>query len=367
MNDDNTQLPPQAEHLDDIQFQEQIERIALYAALISGLLAAVMISIGADTTETVPLVGEGLSVATSVLIVGLMLSIVLTPSAYVLAGRHRNSQAPDTQQHDYVWSAIPVTLAVTVFVVLGIFVGFEFASRTYEGIEFDFISALFIVVVLTGLLSYVIFMTGAKITPVSLIYLAIGALMIALFLPGAEQENAYWWQRSFSYLGMTESNTASTLIFDFGMLFTGLLIIIWQYYFMDLFRFLVKQGMVTNRARRIIQIALILAGTGILLIGVVRYGMSPVTNFIHDFSATSTGVVGGLLMLAMYWLVPHYLRAFYAVSMVMALLIIAAVLLKVAGYFNLVGLELTVFTLLGLWVLLFYRNTRLLVSSVASP
>lgn len=49
-------------------------------------------------------------------------------------------------------------------------------------------------------------------------------------------------------------------------------------------------------------------------------------------------------------------------AIVMAVLIALSALLRVAGIFNPVGLALAGFTLAGLWLLLFQRNTDLLVA-----
>jgi hypothetical protein len=77
------------------------------------------------------------------------------------------------------------------------------------------------------------------------------------------------------------------------------------------------------------------------------------------------GVLVALLMIALYRLVPGYDKIFYAISSVMALTIVAAAVLKVMGMFNLVGLELTGFVLAVLWLVLFYRNTELLLAETA--
>ena len=93
-------------------------------------------------------------------------------------------------------------------------------------------------------------------------------------------------------------------------------------------------------------------------------GVRPLTNVIHDTSATGVGVISGILMVSLRWVVPGYQRNFYLISAVMAFLMLLAAVLKVAGFYSLVGLELGAFVLAGIWLLLFYRNTELLVARV---
>ena len=67
-------------------------------------------------------------------------------------------------------------------------------------------------------------------------------------------------------------------------------------------------------------------------------------------------------MLFLARLVPGYRPIFYTISIVTVVLIVVAAVLKVAGLFSLIGLELAGFALAGLWLLLFERNTDLLVA-----
>ena len=126
----------------------------------------------------------------------------------------------------------------------------------------------------------------------------------------------------------------------------------------------VEKELVKSRSARIIQIAYIAMGVMLACVGIFRYGMSSVTSVIHDTSATGAVVVVALLMLVMYWLNPHYIRAFYVISWVLVALLPLAAILKVTGYFNLVGLELLGFIFAGLWSIFFAHNSDILIQEV---
>jgi hypothetical membrane protein len=196
-----------------------------------------------------------------------------------------------------------------------------------------------------------------------LITLSMLYLFATLFFAAAFNEDPYWWQNSFSYLGMSGSN--SRYIFDVGLLFTGILVITWQFYFMESFVYLRERGLITERTHSLIRWALILVGVMLACVGIFRFGINLFFNVVHDVAATGMGVILGLLMLLLWRFVPGYQRIFYAVSIVMVVLMILSAILKVGGRFNLVGLELAAFALAGLWLILFYRNTELLVAQIA--
>ena len=140
---------------------------------------------------------------------------------------------------------------------------------------------------------------------------------------------------------MTKSN--SRYIFDLGLIFTGILVVNWQVYFMQSFQTLKRIGCITRRAVTIMCWALILAGARSACAGIFRYGMTPFFNIVHGTSAAGMGVMLGLLTLGKRWLVPGYQRVFHYASL--ASLLIVSAILKFAGFFSLVGLELAAFAI----------------------
>ncbi|MCB0162022.1 MAG: hypothetical protein KDD83_27990, partial [Caldilineaceae bacterium] len=154
-------------------------------------------------------------------------------------------------------------------------------------------------------------------------------------------------------------------IFNIGLIFTGILMLVWQEFFMKEFRVLERRGLITLRIFQVFRWGFVITSIFLALVGIVRFGIGPLFNIIHDVSATGMGVILGLMMLFMPRLNPHYMRAFYYISWVILGGLIFSAVIKVLGYVNLTGLEMAGFTLASLWLLLFFRNTKLLLQRVA--
>jgi hypothetical protein len=225
----------------------------------------------------------------------------------------------------------------------------------------DSASTATVLVLIIGVLAYSIVRNIMPVkTATTLVNLSAFYLLATLFFAAYFNDNPLWWQKSFSYLGMTDSN--SRYIFDVGLLFTGILIVTWQVFFMENFTILESYGKIDHRTYNIIRWILIIAGVALATVGVVRFGINLFFNIIHDLAATGMGVMVALLMVGLYKLVPGYDRSFYVLSILMALATAAAAIFKITGSFNLVGLELAAFSLATVWLVLFHRNTELLVA-----
>jgi hypothetical membrane protein len=347
-----------------VSWGRTIEVTAIRFALIFGLIQLVSVVLLKWSQAQTPLTGPLNSVAGHALISSVILCLIVTPIAFLRRIHYRDAKVSQALARKRNWAVIPVTVGVSLVVALVVIGGFEIFSRNFQDVMLDRASTSTILVLLVGVLAYLIPRTIMSVkTAATLVNLAATYLLATLFFATYFNENPLWWQRSFSYLGMTESN--SRYIFNIGLIFTGILVIAWQYYFMESFAALESLGKISRRTYNTIRWILIVAGIALSMVGIVRFGISPLFNVIHDVSATGMGVLVALLMITLYRLVPGYDKIFYAISMVMALTIVAAAVLKVMGMFNLVGLELTGFVLAVLWLVLFYRNTELLLAETA--
>jgi hypothetical protein len=344
----------------DTDWISSVERAAIIATLIAVTVQLVMVLILEGPNELTPLIGGPGSIAAQALIATLILCVILTPYAFLKGIQHRNQLRPPSLRARRRWAAIPVTIGVTLFLALLVVGGFEIFGRTFEDVMMDRASSATVLLLISGLLAYnIVRNITPVITATTLVNLSAFYLMGTLFFAAYFNDNPLWWQRSFSYLGMTDSN--SRYIFDVGLLFTGILIVTWQVYFMEGFRILEAHGKISHRSVEIIRWVLVVAGIALATVGVVRFGIGPFFNVVHDVAATGMGVLVGLLMVSLYRIVPGYDRSFYTISILMAIATAVAAVFKITGSFNLVGLELAAFSLATLWLVLFHRNTELLV------
>jgi hypothetical protein len=293
----------------------------------------------------------------------IVISLTVGSYAYIWGMRARNEVVPDEFRQEYRLSVVPMTLAAAV--VFGITVAWVFAilERAFPGATFNRVSMTLLLSIVAGTTAYVAASRLGQLRASGMLYLGVAFLFGTLLFAGARNEDPYWWEYSFSHLGMTPSN--SKAVFNIGLIFTGALIVIWQQFFMRDVAVLERRNLITHRTLRILNVALLLVGVMLAMVGLIRFGISPLFNVVHDVAATGAGVILGLLMLTLWWLNPHYLRAFYYMSILIVAGMVAVVLAMVMGYTNLTGLEFACFVLASIWLVLFFRNTELLILQVA--
>ena len=344
-----------------VAWRARVEKVALSVMMVAAAIQLGMVMILDWPNELTPLSGSPDSIAAQALMSSIIIAVILAPFAFMKGINYRNALKPTALRARRRWAAIPVTIGVTLLVALLIVGGFEIFTRTFQDVMMDRGSSATVLLLIAGVLSYSIIRNIMPVkTSTTLVNLSAFYLLATLFFAAYFNDNPLWWQKSFSYLGMTDSN--SRYIFDVGLLFTGILIVTWQVFFMENFVVLEAHGTIDHRTFEIIRWVLIIAGVALATVGVVRFGINTFFNIIHDLAATGMGVMVAILMVGLYKLVPGYDRSFYIVSILMAILTAIAAVLKITGSFNLVGLELAAFSLATLWLVLFHRNTELLVA-----
>ena len=343
-------------------YHRQVEHTALWALMVTAVATMVVTYLANLDREMIPISPDRGSVGFQYLMATLFSTLILTPYAYSQGADYRNRRLPAEMRKRYTWSIIPITLAVTLFVGLVVSGVVEILSISFEGAELNRISAVLRTGTFAGLMSYVVVSWVMRMRDSHLIYIAIFYLFATLLIAGATHENPMWYQASFSYLGMTQSN--SRFVFDLGLPFTGLLIIIWNLYFMEFFDVLVEEKVVTSRTQTIVRWCVILVGVMLAFVGIFRFGIGLMLNILHDLSATGMGVALGILMLLIPRLIKDFPRAFYLYSYATVGMLLVAVIMKIFGYYSLTGLELSAFTLASVWLLIFYRNVEQLTEQV---
>ena len=359
----NKQKAADANRIAGRTFDEQLERIALRTVMIVVLIQMAVTLVFGPRNGSIAMVGSPDSAAVRALLSAAVIAAIVGPIAYVRGTRVRNSKLPKEFQQDYRLSAVPITIAGVLVTMLAVSWFYDVLNRAFEGAMFNRITLAILLSISSGVVAYAVAKTMAHLRASGMLYLVVASLMGTLLLAGAHNENPYWWEYSFSHLGMTDSN--SKAIFNIGLIFTGILMLVWQEFFMKEFRVLERRGLITLRIFQVFRWGFVITSIFLALVGIVRFGIGPLFNIIHDVSATGMGVILGLMMLFMPRLNPHYMRAFYYISWVILGGLIFSAVIKVLGYVNLTGLEMAGFTLASLWLLLFFRNTKLLLQRVA--
>ncbi len=343
-------------------FNDQVERYALVAAIVAALAQAAVVLLF-TRNDQLPLVGAPNSVASQALISALVVALAVSPLAYLRGAAFRNRRLPLERRHDFRWAVLPVTMAAALVAGLVVMGTMQFLNRAFIGVVLPKPLIALALGFAAGVLAYLIAGWLSHLRSTGLIYLAIGSLFGTLLFAGVRNDDPMWWTYSFSHLGMTDSN--SRRIFDIGLIFTGLLILVWQQFLMTDVIVLQNHGLVTARVRRYVRISLIVVAVATALVGLVRFGISPLFNVVHDLSAVSMGVAAGLLLISMPWTMPFLPRAFYTLSFIILAAMLLVLPLKVMGFMGVTGMEMFEFMLAGAWLVLFARNVVLAAERVA--
>jgi len=174
--------------------------------------------------------------------------------------------------------------------------------------------------------------------------------------------NAMWWEKSFSFLG--ESESRSRIIFNTTMIVSGILLIILQQFFMDDFVYLRHLGLLTERKVRWGRTGLVALGVLMAMIGIIPFGIDGFFNTVHDLCAYSIAGILLAFMLTTRRFLPGLTPEFYATTWFTMVLLIVAVALHLVGSINTVGVELLAFAIGGSWFILFIKNIELFVEHI---
>jgi hypothetical protein len=344
-------------------FPRDLERMALWFALAVALIQAATTFLFNPGAEGLPLIGSPDSLALRAFFAAILITLVIGSYTFVKGIRARNAAVPPEFERGYKWSVVPITIAAAVVFAVTIAWLFAILDRAFPGAAFNRYTMTLFLSIVSGSVAYMVASRMGQLRASGMLYLGVAFLFGTLLFAGARHENPYWWEYSFSHLGMTPSN--SRTIFNVGLIFTGSLLVIWQHFFMQDVRALERRGLITHRTYRIFTVALILVGVMLAMVGLVRFGISPIFNVVHDVAATGTGVVLGVLMIFMWWLNSHYDKIFYYLSYLILAGMVSTVIAMVLGYMGLTGLEFACFVLASIWLVLFFRNTELLIEQVA--
>ena len=347
-----------------LQQQKQVAaRYALRGALAAALLGTVLSFILNWGRTPVPLVGDWMAFGILAVILGAVFASVAAAYSYVIGLRFRNTQMPPNRRHNYWISVAPVALGIGMQIFLAAGIGIIFANVVFKelalinGIASPIVGAICAVIVFNVMGRFLLVNERSVLLTLALL------LFLGIVVAAANEQNPKWWEESFSYLGTAESNT--NLFFNISFVLTGLLIVVWQQFYLENITILVERTIVRPRAHTILKYGIIVVGIFVTLIGILHWGDGPVTTTVHDLSAYTAGGLITLAMLAIRWLIPKMSNEFYVATYVMAAVMIGAVLMLLFGIFNTVGVEFVYFTTAGAWFVLLLESTEMLVAATA--
>lgn len=292
----------------------------------------------------------------------ILTALICSAAGFILGVRFRNSLVPEELRRAWVWSVLP--LAFTYAVVVGLFaaIGLQFAGMVFPELALQSVYAIVLVGLVCGAVANSVANQCMQVRVRNVLALFIITLLGGVAISAITVNNAMWWEKSFSFLG--ESDSRSRIIFNTTMIVSGILLIILQQFFMDDFVYLRHLGLLTERKVRWGRAGLVALGVLMAMIGIIPFGIDGFFNTIHDLCAYSIAGILLAFMLTTRRFLPGLTPEFYATTWVTIVLLIVAVALHLLGSINTVGVELLAFAIGGSWFILFIKNIELFVEHI---
>ncbi|WP_161972384.1 DUF998 domain-containing protein [Glaciihabitans arcticus] len=228
---------------------------------------------------------------------------------------------------------------------------FQVLQLAFRDLVLNSLTSSTLVAVTAGVTAYALFLIASQISTKTLASLLALFLVAGVFASMLTADDATWWQRNFSALGMGGNGSAQA--FNLTIIVAGFaMITLADYLTMDLRSRPGPRGM-RLRGVSVIRILLIIIGIALTGVGLVPVDVSVLAH--NTFS--STALVGFAVLLV---LVPTLLKGlpkgFVITTFVVIGVIVVGGVLFLIGYYNLTALELVAVLVIFAWLILFARN-----------
>lgn len=332
------------------------ERLALRLAVPAGVLLALVIVVANWERNPVPMVGDWRAFGRVFVVSIIPLSLITGAGSFVLGTRAWNERVPPYRRRTWHWGVVPITAAYTLLLtaiaiasvlildagfrmlVLDKYQGAILAGAAGAALLFWMVKQVFVISVNRLLQTTIIIVVGG------------------IYLTMANMADPLWWRESFSHLGTLESNTRA--IFNATLVFAGIMFMVWLPYLMSDVYILVRHGFAPWMGARILHYGFVLVGAGMMVVGLVQYGISPLFSAIHNGAAYSISAAAILLMFGIRWLIPGLPREVFATSWLLMAGILVTLAAAAFSYFNTTGLEVVSFTLGMAWLQFLVRSVE---------
>lgn len=284
------------------------------------------------------------SISTGVLVIANAVAL----TTFIVAFIQKRKALYHTMSRKVYWRTFPsVLLSVFIIVTLGLVALFWFLNQLFYGVSFDVFTSVFIFAIFSAILNYLLIFVvdtfSIQMMINMLIMVSVGGLVASM----AANNNQYWWQKNFSLLGTSESNTS--LQFNMTLVVSAaLMIALFDYIFVS-----IREKLGRRIRFTVLQILLTLCAISIALVGLIPNNGTGLAHIMHDVAAQLIVLFMSLSILGIRWFLPDLDKNMYRVSYGLAALILFGYFLwHPLYYLNLTAFEILSFSLSFAWVML---------------
>lgn len=327
-----------------------------WVGFVVGLVAGLVLLAG----DARPIAGPG-SLALPAAAVAAVVTAAAFATSTLLHRRDETAPMPGWQRLVSNVSGVALTIAVAVVAALGVLAGAEVLALGLVGFDALPIFGAALTAVPSAAGAWLAFQAGATLRTRDLATLLFVFLAIGTVLAMLTADDARWWERNFSQLGIGSGPGAWA--FNGTIVVAGLLVVVIGLYVgRDLHRWLGDAAL-----RRIAAVVIGFAASGALLAGVGLFPL-PDARLAHNISAF--GTIGAFAATAVLLLVvlPERPRALVLTTAGLGLGVGAALLLwRPLGLINAAALEAVAVGLAFVWMTTLVRTLAALVPGDSRP
>jgi hypothetical protein len=230
-------------------------------------------------------------------------------------------------------------------------------ESAFAGLAFDPVTASALIAGAAAAIAYITLRFTQLLTVQRIYAMLVIVLFGGIILSAIASQDTAWYNLYLSALGMSTSGPSAKL-FNFSLIFSGVMLVaLANVLFGNVARFYRHQPTVGPRRYHILYGMFVLCGAFLAGVGAFPFVEGTVSGRLHQISAGLLGVVFVIWMVALRWLIPLFDRSFYVLSMLTAAAIAIIFILSTAHiYFNVTGLEVSVFLIATAWLSLYLTN-----------
>jgi hypothetical protein len=263
-----------------------------------------------------------------------------------------------------IFGTISITVAYAFLVGTVSYMGANFLATAFQGVKIDSWAMILMVAGIFGVIGYLIALNTTRFTETTLLKVTIVYLLSGLGVAMLAAQNREWWENSLSYMG---HDAGSDFFFRSTLFFGGFLAVLVGNLLLRDYKVLQEKGYLNKKTMYFLTYLLNAVGILIMLIGIFRTTVSPISDMIHNGSGS---ILAASLIIASFslpFLIKKLAPEFKVISFIVGGTIIAVALLwAIFGIASFVFFEIALFGLVALWVPLFFQATKLLVEESKS-
>ena len=332
---------------------EQIESLALKLSLVTGFISGAGMWLYAGSSSVVSLEGP-FSIVWPILFISGGWGFALFQVGYHLdAPGKQLGRASGWRSRLH---SLSLSLAYTLFYLGLAWLVVLFVQSAFTGLALDSLTASLLMGILGAVVGYSIISLSASINSMAIIHTLLLFVLIGVSSSMIFNNDPFWWQKNFSYLGEIQSNTF--WVFNITLILAGLLLLA-----LSDFLFYELQSAIPGRTGgvrnyRVLHGFFIFIAICLSMVGLFPNVEGTLLNQIHTWAANLLVAAFMVVILFIRRLLPGVPSTFYVVSylFVIVLAVMYFGLFQYFGYFSLTAFEMTAFGICFVWLYLLLKT-----------